>query len=166
MSAFSICVPVKPPSGCIQGHGDRPPPPPTPLSQTHCMLEFIMSSTNRPIQQALFQKFVLHCPYFPCYIPSAVVIVIHCYSVRCIKWYTLSSSCRCLPPTPHPTHLTLYSGVLLSSSLLYSHLMQPHCGLTALLYIHINVVLKYSLITESSNRLPKYPNSYFECLNK
>ena len=37
--APSLCVPVKPPSGCIQDHGGPPPPPPSLLNQTHCMLK-------------------------------------------------------------------------------------------------------------------------------
>ena len=60
-------------------------------------------------------------------LPSAVVVVIHYHSVAL-------NGIPFLPVVTASPPLCIYS-VFLSSSLLYSHLMWPHCGLIALLYI-------------------------------
>ena len=73
---------------------DLPHPLPPQLSQTYCMLE----SWHICAQQAPFWYSMLHC--LTTLLPS-VVIVIHYYSVCCIKWYTISASCHCFF-IPHP----------------------------------------------------------------
>ena len=84
------------------------------------------------------------------------------------EWYTLSASCHCFfIPTPNPQP-PLYSGIFLF--LTCTHTSCDHTLWSDCPVVHINTSLyvgvNYSLIDESSHRLPICPNYYFQCSEK